>query len=147
MKRIVTHSKPDADAIAAAWLAENFPFQSEDVAVMFVSHRLPGQFRPATDSFVEVGCIQTPARRHFDHKPPAFAKPRPKPSRQLVTGTDKTAMHEAALVVPAEESGGRVMFVGTRLLGLGLTRSARFLIDRRLSVLRSKERRGRPSCR
>src|SRR3954447_18726866 len=73
VKRIATHSKPDADAVAAAWLAETFMFPGEDVEVVFVPRLRPGQPTPAADCVVDVGCAFDPKRLIFDHKPPAFA--------------------------------------------------------------------------
>ena len=73
VKRIVTHSKPDADAIAAAWLAETFLFPGEEVEVLFVPRLRPGQAGPAADCLVDIACIHDPERLIFDHKPPAFA--------------------------------------------------------------------------
>jgi len=45
-RRIATHRKPDADAIAASWLAEAYLFAGEDVAVDFVPRRRRGSTGP-----------------------------------------------------------------------------------------------------
>ena len=73
MRVIATHSKPDADAIAAAWLAETFLFPGEDVRVLFVPYLRPGQSCPAADCLVDIARTFDPERLNFDHKPPAFA--------------------------------------------------------------------------
>src|SRR4051794_29018596 len=70
MKRVVTHSKPDADAIAAAWLAETFLFPGEEVEVIFGPRPRPGHPGPAADCLVDLGCVHDPGRLAFDHKPP-----------------------------------------------------------------------------
>ena len=73
MRRVVTHSKPDGDAIASAWLAATYLFPGEHVEVAFVPRPRPGQPAPAADCLVDVGCAFEPERLAFDHKPPAFA--------------------------------------------------------------------------
>jgi hypothetical protein len=45
-RRIATHREPDADAIAAARLAEAYPFAGEDVEVDFVPRRRRGSTGP-----------------------------------------------------------------------------------------------------
>ena len=46
MRRIATHREPDANAIAAAWLAEAYLFAGEDVVVAFVPRRRRGSTGP-----------------------------------------------------------------------------------------------------
>ena len=72
MKRIITHSKPDADAIAAAWLAETVLFPGDEVEVVFVPRPRPGRPAPHADCVVDIACVHDPERLFFDHKPPAF---------------------------------------------------------------------------
>ena len=72
MRRITTHSKPDGDAIASAWLAARYMFRGEHVGVAFVPRLRPGQPVPAADCLVDIGCAYDPQRLVFDHKPPAF---------------------------------------------------------------------------
>ncbi len=45
-RRIATHRKPDADAIAASWLAEAYLFAGEKVEVAFVPRRRRGSTGP-----------------------------------------------------------------------------------------------------
>ena len=53
MRRVITHSKPDGDAIASAWLAATYLFPGEHVGVAFVPRLRPGQPAPAADCLVE----------------------------------------------------------------------------------------------
>src|SRR4051812_49237433 len=73
MRRVVTHAKPDADAIVAAWLAETFLFTGEEVEVVFVPRLRPGRPLPAADCLVDIACVHDPQKLIFDHKPPACA--------------------------------------------------------------------------
>ena len=84
MKRIVTHSKPDADAIAAAWLAETFMFPGEEIEVAFAPRPRPGQPAPDADCVVDIACVHDPKRLVFDHKGPAFADRNATCATQLV---------------------------------------------------------------
>jgi hypothetical protein len=72
MKRIATHSAPDADALVAAWLAQRFLFPGEASEVVFVPRDYRPPPVPAHDAVVDVGRAHDPARLLFDHKPPAF---------------------------------------------------------------------------
>ena len=72
MRLVITHSKPDGDAIASAWLAARYMFPGEHVEVAFVARFRPGQPVPAADCLVDIGCAFEPQRLAFDHKPPAF---------------------------------------------------------------------------
>jgi len=53
MRLVLTHSKPDGDAIASAWLAATYLFPGEHVGVAFVPRLRPGQPAPAADCLVE----------------------------------------------------------------------------------------------
>lgn len=71
MKLIVTHKKPDADALVSTWLAQRYLFPGEETEVRFVGRT----FRPydgAADCILDVGNTYDPDRLLFDHKPPAF---------------------------------------------------------------------------
>ena len=72
MRRVATHTRPDADAVASAWLAETYLFAGERVEVVFVPRHRPSQAAPAGACFVDVGNVNDPSRLCFDHKPPAF---------------------------------------------------------------------------
>ncbi len=54
MRLVLTHSKPDADAIAAAWLAATHLFTGEHVEVAFVARPRHGWRAPGADCLVEV---------------------------------------------------------------------------------------------
>jgi hypothetical protein len=72
VRRVITHAKPDGDAVAAAWLAERFMFAGEPVEVLFVPRgRVLGAYR-AGDCLVDVGNTHDPDHLFFDHKEPAF---------------------------------------------------------------------------
>ena len=69
---MITHAKPDGDAIAAAWLAERFLFNGEAVEILFLEReRVLGAYREG-DCLVDVGNTHEPERFFFDHKKPAF---------------------------------------------------------------------------
>src|SRR5262245_9820952 len=71
-RRVITHRKPDGDAIVSAWLAERFLLEGASVELLFVDRRrVFGAYRPG-DCLVDVGNINEPANHFFDHKPPAF---------------------------------------------------------------------------
>jgi len=72
MMRVLTRSKADGDAIAAAWLAETYLSPGEHVEVALVPYTRRGQPAPAVDCPVDVGCAFEPQRLAFDLKPPAF---------------------------------------------------------------------------
>ena len=69
MRMVVTHAKPDGDAIASAWLAATYLFPGEDVEVAFASRPRPGRPSPDADCVVDIGCLHDPQRHVFDHKP------------------------------------------------------------------------------
>ena len=70
--RIVTHAKPDGDAIVSAWLAMRYLFVGEAVDVLFVPRRrVLGCLRPG-DCLVDVGDTHDRDRFLYDHKPPAL---------------------------------------------------------------------------
>ena len=72
MKRILTHKRPDLDAIVSAWLAQDFLFAGEASEVLFVNRKIPLQAKQDADCLVDVGNAYQPQRLWFDHKPPAF---------------------------------------------------------------------------
>ena len=94
VKRIVTHKKPDADALVAIWLAARHLFGAEEVDVVFVGRNyiLPTDLPP--DCVVDVGRAYDPARLVFDHKPPAF------PDRNLTCAARLVWEHLLALGEP-----------------------------------------------
>lgn len=71
--RVVTHTKPDADALVAVWLAEHFLFSGRRVEVAFVPYRHNWASGPAADCVVDVGGLCDSALGLFDHRPPARA--------------------------------------------------------------------------
>ena len=73
MPRIFTHKQPDADAIAATYLAERFLFEGVSAEIIFVGRGQKIPATPGVDCVVDVGNIYDPAHLLFDHKPPAFA--------------------------------------------------------------------------
>jgi len=70
---IVTHSRPDTDALVSAWMAERFLFPGEPVAVSFVAYDRVLAADPPADCVLDLGGVHAPELRAFDHKPPAFA--------------------------------------------------------------------------
>jgi len=73
-RRIATHRGADPDAVVSAWLAERFVFAGEPCEVVFVSRKPPKNGYPDDlDCLTDVGNEHDPARRRFDHKPPAFS--------------------------------------------------------------------------
>lgn len=71
--RIVTHTKPDADALVAAWLAERYLLSGRRVDVVFVPYGHNWASGPVADCVVDVGGLCDPALGLFDHRPPARA--------------------------------------------------------------------------
>src|SRR4051794_29648478 len=65
-RRIATHRKPDADAIAAVWLAEAYLFAGEDIEVAFVPRCRPGMLAGSFDCVVDVSNAHDPDRLVFD---------------------------------------------------------------------------------
>jgi hypothetical protein len=72
VKRIVTHKRPDADALVASWLAARYLFEGEEADVSFVARSYSVPANPPPDCVVDVGRAYDPARLVFDHKPPAL---------------------------------------------------------------------------
>lgn len=72
MKRIVTHTDPDLDAIVSAWIAQDFLFRDRESEVMFVSRKVPKELMLHAECLVDVGNTYCPENYRFDHKPPAF---------------------------------------------------------------------------
>lgn len=70
--RIITHSKPDGDAIVSAWLAERHLFAGGAVEVLFVDCRRTLEAYAPGDCLVDVGNTYDPKNLFFDHKPPAL---------------------------------------------------------------------------
>jgi hypothetical protein len=54
-RRIATHRKPDADAIASTWLAVAYLFAGEDAEAVFVPRRRPGIPGEALDCDAKAG--------------------------------------------------------------------------------------------
>jgi len=72
LKRIITHTNPDLDAIVSAWLAQDFLFQKDRSEVLFVSRKVPENLMRYADCAVDVGNTYCTENYRFDHKPPAF---------------------------------------------------------------------------
>lgn len=72
MKQIATHTRPDADALAASWLAQRFLFAGEESQVVFVSRSWTSASRRRFSCVLDVGRAHDPERLLFDHKPPAL---------------------------------------------------------------------------
>lgn len=72
MKRIVTHTDPDLDAIVSAWIAQDFLFRNCESEIIFVSRKVPKELMLHADCLVDVGNTYCPENYRFDHKPPAF---------------------------------------------------------------------------
>ena len=72
-QRIVTHSKPDGDAVTAVWLAERFLFEGRSAHVSFVAYDYDWASGPPADCVIDMGGLHAPARGLFDHKLPALA--------------------------------------------------------------------------
>ena len=72
MKHIATHTRPDADALAAAWLAQRFMFAGEESTVNFISRSWTPSSRQQFNCAVDVGRTHNAQRLLFDHKPPAL---------------------------------------------------------------------------
>ena len=71
--RVVTHARPDPDALVAAWLAERFLFAGRRVEMRFVPYGFDWTRGPAADCLVDLGGLSAPDLGLFDHKPPARA--------------------------------------------------------------------------
>lgn len=71
--RVVTHTGPDGEAVAAAWLAERFLFAGRTVEVAFVDYAHDWASGPPADCVVDLGGLHAPAAGLFDHKEPASA--------------------------------------------------------------------------
>ena len=67
MKRILTHKRPDLDAIVSAWLAQDFLFAGEASEVLFVNRKILLQAKQDADCLVDVGNAYQPQRLWFDH--------------------------------------------------------------------------------
>ena len=64
MRRVVTHSKPDGDAIASAWLAATYLFPGEHVEVAFVPASAPASPpRPPTASSTSLASPRSGCKR------------------------------------------------------------------------------------
>ncbi|HRX82500.1 MAG TPA: DUF123 domain-containing protein, partial [Pirellulaceae bacterium] len=84
MKTIVTHKRPDLDAIVSAWLAQDFLFAGQDSQVVFVDRGRVPRLKDSADCLVDVGNEHDPSRLRFDHKPPAFPNRRDSCAAKLV---------------------------------------------------------------
>ncbi|MFO0823771.1 MAG: hypothetical protein U0792_11745 [Gemmataceae bacterium] len=71
--RIVTHSKPDGDAVAAVWLAERFLFEGRSPEITFVTYDHNWALGSPADCVIDLGGLHAPAVGLFDHKLPALA--------------------------------------------------------------------------
>ncbi|MBA4190665.1 MAG: hypothetical protein C0467_21990 [Planctomycetaceae bacterium] len=71
--RIVTHSKPDGDAVAAAWLAERFWYEGRSPEITFVTYDHNWALGSPADCVIDMGGLYAPSLGLFDHKQPAFA--------------------------------------------------------------------------
>ena len=91
--KIITHQRPDADALAALYLAERYLFAGKIVTVGFVGR---GAIIRDADCVVDVGNEYDPARLRFDHKPPAF------PDRNTHCATRLLYDHLRAMGKPVE---------------------------------------------
>jgi uncharacterized UPF0160 family protein len=72
VKTIISHSRPDLDAVVSAWLAQDFMFPGEETEVLFVNRSRIPHLKDTADCLVDVGQEYDPARLRFDHRPPAF---------------------------------------------------------------------------
>jgi hypothetical protein len=72
LKRIVTHKRPDVDALVSVWLAERFLFPRQPIEVLFVDYGCDLERLPSIDCAVDLGGVYCKNRLIFDHKPPAF---------------------------------------------------------------------------
>lgn len=71
-RRIVTHKRPDVDALVSVWLAERFLFTRQLIEVLFIDYGCDVQRLSGIDCAVDVGGVYCKKRLIFDHKPPAF---------------------------------------------------------------------------
>lgn len=72
-KRIVTHKRPDVDALVSVWLAERFNFAGQPIEVLFVEYSCDVDQLTGVACVVDLGGVYCRKRLIFDHKPPAFA--------------------------------------------------------------------------
>jgi hypothetical protein len=72
-KTIATHAGPDADALAAAWLAERHLFADERAEVVFLPRTLDLSRGRLPDCVVDMAGLHDAGLLFFDHKPPAFS--------------------------------------------------------------------------
>jgi len=103
---IVTHARPDADALAAAWLAARYLFAGRRVELAFVTSGHNWAAGPKADCVVDVGGLCDPALGLFDHRPPARAERHETCATELVwrhlTDTD----HDVRSVEPLVQAVG-----------------------------------------
>ena len=71
-KRIVTHKRPDVDALVSVWLAERFLFAGQPIEVLFVDYSCAVERLLGVDCITDLGGVYCRKRLIFDHKPPAF---------------------------------------------------------------------------
>ncbi len=126
MRRIAGYREPDADAIAAARLAEAYLFTDEDVEVVFVPRCRPGTLAGSFDRVVEVSNAHDPQRLVFDHKPPVFADRNATCAARLVwehlMGLGCAVAHRGALLRVVHKWAGAAR---QAVAGAGLGRSGR----------------------
>lgn len=68
---VVTHSRPDVDALAATWLTERFLCADRPVDVLFKPYDFDWTRGSAVDYAIDLGGLFDPDLGLFDHKPPA----------------------------------------------------------------------------
>lgn len=112
MKRIIaTHKDPDADALAAAWLASRYLFDGDSTEVIFLPRNVSLARLSPVDCVVDLCCAYDRKRLIFDHKPPAFANRNETCATRLVwdhlLASGKPLNHLARLIDVVHEGDSR----------------------------------------
>jgi hypothetical protein len=112
VKRIIaTHKDPDADALAAAWLASRYLFDGDSIEVIFLPRNVSLTKTSPLDCVVDLCCTYDRERLIFDHKPPAFADRNETCATRLVwdhlRACGKPLNHLAALIGVVHEGDSR----------------------------------------
>lgn len=102
--RVVTHARPDADALAAAWLAGRHLFAGRRVELAFVTCGHNWAAGPKADCVVDVGGLCDPSLGLFDHRPPARADRHETCATELVWRHLAEAGHDVRSVEPLVEA-------------------------------------------